>query len=384
MDQLREILDRVDIMMRRRRDKTYTRSTVTCLCDPRINLSSRELSTFTRLRALCHLDLDLSCVNEVIGGNTETSGSDLLDRTHLRIAVSHSLVSFRILTTFTGVGLTAKAVHRDRQCFVSFLTDGTVGHSTCLKALNDILNRLDFVDGDRLLRRNEFQKTSDGAESFIFFVQAAAVFLKEVIVTFSDCILQLVDGLRIKHMVLAVFSPLVYTTGGQTGLGLLCLICRFHTLLHFFCDLRKTDTADTGCGRSEVFFNDFFSDTQCLKDLGTLVTLDCRDTHLGKDLHDTMTCRVDVVIDGNIRFLIKTLVRDLICDRRICHVRVDGGCTVTDQQCEVMYFSRLTGLQNDGSHVTLSGADEMLVQTGHSQKCRNRALIRICIAVGKN
>ena len=128
-------------------------------------------------------------MNEVIGSNAESSRSDLLDRTHFRITVRHSLISFRILTAFTGVGLTAQAVHRDRQRLVRFLTDGTVGHRTCLKALDDIFYRFDFVDGDRLLRRNEFQKASDRAQSFIFFVQAAAVFLIDRIVAFSDGIL---------------------------------------------------------------------------------------------------------------------------------------------------------------------------------------------------
>ena len=370
--------------MRRRRDETYTRCRVTGLCDPRIDLTGRELSAFTRLCTLRHLDLDLFCMYEVIGSNTETSGSDLLDRTHLRIAVRHSLISFRILTAFTGVGLTAQTVHGDGQSLMCFLTDGTVGHSTCLKSLDDVLDRFYFVNGDRLLARNEFQKTSDRAESFVFFVQAAAIFLKEVVVTLSDCILQLVDRLRVEHMVFTVFTPLVHTACCKTRLCFRCLKCGFHTAADFLGDLIKADTADSGSGRCEILIDDFFTDTECFEDLCALVALDGGDTHLRQDLNDTVAGCFDVVVDCNIEILIKTLMIDLICDRRIGHIRVDRRSAVTDEQCKVMNFSRLTGLKDDGRHVTLSLSYEVLVKTGNSEQCRDRALIRIRVTVGQN
>ena len=61
------------------------------------------MSAFTRLCALCHLDLDLFRTYEVTAGNTETSGCYLFDR---RAAVQLAVLAcdtIRILTTFTGI-----------------------------------------------------------------------------------------------------------------------------------------------------------------------------------------------------------------------------------------------------------------------------------------
>ena len=98
IDQLCKILDRVDIMMRRRGDQADSRCRMTGFCDPRIYLLCRKMSTFTRLCTLCHLDLDLFCRNQVTAGNTETSACYLFDR---RAAVIVCSCGIQTLITFT-------------------------------------------------------------------------------------------------------------------------------------------------------------------------------------------------------------------------------------------------------------------------------------------
>ena len=59
IDKLRQILNGVDIVVRRRRDQTHSRCRVTCLCHPWVNLSARQMTSFSRLCPLRHLDLNL-------------------------------------------------------------------------------------------------------------------------------------------------------------------------------------------------------------------------------------------------------------------------------------------------------------------------------------
>ena len=79
VDQLREVLDGVDVVVRRRGDQPDARSGVSGLGNPRIDLVSGQLPAFTRLRSLRHLDLDVVAVDEVFTGDTEAPRGNLLD-----------------------------------------------------------------------------------------------------------------------------------------------------------------------------------------------------------------------------------------------------------------------------------------------------------------
>jgi hypothetical protein len=114
-DQLRQVLDRVNIVMRRRRNQADAGSGMPDAGDPFVDLVSRQLAAFTRLGALCHLDLDIIGADQVFGGNAKTPRCNLLDpRTH-RIAVLQDAETFGFFAAFTGIGASAKPVHRDRQ-----------------------------------------------------------------------------------------------------------------------------------------------------------------------------------------------------------------------------------------------------------------------------
>ena len=59
MDELRQVLDRVDVVVRRRRDQPDARRRVPHLRDPRVDLVAGQLAALAGLGALRHLDLQL-------------------------------------------------------------------------------------------------------------------------------------------------------------------------------------------------------------------------------------------------------------------------------------------------------------------------------------
>ena len=160
IDQFCQILDRIDIMMWRRRDQADSRCGMTGFCDPRIYLLCRKMSALTRLCTLCHLDLDLSCGNQITAGNAETSAGYLFDRRAAVIVCSRGIQTLITFATLTGIGFSMEMVHGDGQCLMCFLGNGTVGHGTCLKSFYNVVNILNLVDGKRLFCKLEVQKSS--------------------------------------------------------------------------------------------------------------------------------------------------------------------------------------------------------------------------------
>jgi hypothetical protein len=148
VDQLGEVLDGVDVVVRRRRDEADAGGGVAGFRDPGINLGAGELSAFAGLRALCHLDLDFAGVDEVVARDAEAAGGDLFDGGVFGVAVGERDEALGIFAAFAGVGFSADAVHRDGERLVGFLRDGAVGHRAGFEAGEDFFDGLDFVDRD--------------------------------------------------------------------------------------------------------------------------------------------------------------------------------------------------------------------------------------------
>ncbi len=146
MDELLEILDRVDVVVGRRADQPHTRRAVPGLGHPRVDLVSGQLATFTRLGPLGHLDLEVVGIHQVLAGDAEAAAGHLLDR-----APSLGVVeSLGVLATFAGVALAADPVHRHGQGLVGLGGDAAVAHRPCAEPFDDLADGLDLVDGDRL------------------------------------------------------------------------------------------------------------------------------------------------------------------------------------------------------------------------------------------
>ncbi|SVK54175.1 Uncharacterised protein [Acinetobacter baumannii] len=109
-DQLRQIFDRIDVVVRRRGDQRHARHRVTQSGDVRGDFVARQLAAFARLGALRHFNLDHVGVHQVGRRDAEAAGGHLFDARHFVGAVAR-----RIFAAFAGVGEAAEAVHGDRQ-----------------------------------------------------------------------------------------------------------------------------------------------------------------------------------------------------------------------------------------------------------------------------
>ena len=92
-----------------------------CFGYPGINLSRRQLASFTGLCSLCHLNLDFLGTHQVLAGNTETSGSYLLDSGTSIKAVFPNCKTLQAFTAFPAVGLTTQHIHGNGKGLMCFL-----------------------------------------------------------------------------------------------------------------------------------------------------------------------------------------------------------------------------------------------------------------------
>ena len=104
VDQLRQILDRIDVVVRRRRDQADARRRMADLGDVLVDLVAGQLAAFAGLGALRHLDLDVVGIDQVLGGHAEAARGHLLDRRAHRIAVGQRLEAVGFLAALAGVG----------------------------------------------------------------------------------------------------------------------------------------------------------------------------------------------------------------------------------------------------------------------------------------
>src|SRR5690606_14371204 len=99
VDQLRQILDRVDVVVRRRRNQGHAGYGIAQAGDQAVDLAARQLAAFAGLGALSHLDLQHFGIDQVFRGHAETAGGHLLD-----FRAAHGAVARRIFAALAGVG----------------------------------------------------------------------------------------------------------------------------------------------------------------------------------------------------------------------------------------------------------------------------------------
>jgi hypothetical protein len=152
VDQLGQIFDRIDVVVRGRRNQPHARRRVAHFGDPRVDLGAGQLPTFARLGALRHLDLQFFGVDQVLARHAEAPRRHLLDGAVLGIAPFVGPgVALRVFATFAGVAAPADAVHGDRHRLVRLFADRAVAHGAGLEAFDDGAGRFDLFQRDRLL-----------------------------------------------------------------------------------------------------------------------------------------------------------------------------------------------------------------------------------------
>ena len=100
-------------------------------------------------------------------------------------------------------------------------------------------------------------------------------------------------------------------------------------LLYILFDVFQCDSAHTADCTCKVFLDHIRRDTNCLKNLRSLIRLDGGNTHLGSNLYNTADHCMIIVIYCCIIVFLQHMAVDQFMNGLKGKVRVDGTCTVT-------------------------------------------------------
>jgi len=148
-DELGEVLDRVDVVVRRRTDVAHPGLAAAEGGDVGGRLAGGQLAAFARLRALGDLYLELVGAGEIRGRDAETGRGDLLDLRVVALASRRRDVPGRILATLAGVGRTACPLDADRQRLMGLRRQRPDAHRRDDEAADDLARGFDTGEVDR-------------------------------------------------------------------------------------------------------------------------------------------------------------------------------------------------------------------------------------------
>ena len=356
VDQLLQILDRVDVVVRRRRDQPHAGRRHPDARDVAVHLVPGELAAFAGLRALRHLDLELVRVPEVVRVDSEAAGCDLLDRRAPRVAVPH-----RVLAALAGVRLAADRVHRHRERLVRLSRDRPERHRARREALHDLRGRLDLLERDRF-GGAEAERAAQRCAPRVLGVHSGGVGLVGLRRVRADGVLQLRDRLRVPVMVLAVAAPRVQADHRQECVGA-ARVRAGMACERLFCKLADSDAPDPGGCAREVPLDQLRSEADGLEDLGAAVRRDRRDAHLRHRLQQALRDPLRRAIARLLGRHVRREPAELheLAERLEHEVGVHRRGAVPDEDGNAVDAARFARLDDDSRLQARSLADEMVV-----------------------
>ena len=385
VDQLGEVLDRVDVVVRRRGDEPDARGRVAGPRDPGVDLLGRELTSLAGLRPLRHLDLDVAGEGQVLAGHAEASGGDLLDRA----APLGVVEALGVLSSLTAVGHAAQAVHGDGEGLVGLLRDGAVAHRAGHEAPRDLLDRLDLRQRDRLRGVGaQAQQAAHRQQPLVLLVDRIGVGAELVVLPRPRGVLQAEHRLGGEQVRLALAAPLVLPAHRQAPMRRVHPVDRVREGVARG-DLRgddvQVDPADAAGGAGEPGVHQLLGQAHGLEDLRASVGGDRRDAHLGHDLQDALGQGPREVrhrlLGGEIA---DHAAPDQLLDALHGEIGGDRARAVADQERRMVHLAHVPGLDHERGRGAPSGAHEVVLDGAGQQQRRDRGEHLVGVAVGED
>ena len=408
VDELRQIFNRIDIVVWRRRDQAHARHCITQLADVIRHLVAGQLTALAGLGALRHLDLDLISRRQVLGRHAKAARGYLLDFRAQRIALLQFQIALDhfaadhvrqlralldgnaaqfvaitalVFTAFARVRLAADTVHRHGQRGVRFRADRTQRHGAGREALDDLLGRFDFFQRNRARRVHlELEQAAQRHVALALIVDQVRVFLVRLVRIRARRMLQLGDRIRRPHVLFAADAVGVFAAGVQHVRQHRCIAKGVAVQAQrLFSHLEDADAAHVGCRALEVLVDQFARQADRFEDLRAGVRHVRRDAHLGHYLVQALADRLGEVVDGLLGR--QTQTRREFGQRFHCQVRVHGFCTVAGQQCEVVHFTGRTCFNDQTRARAQALVHQVMVDGRRGQQRGNRGLLLVDRAV---
>ena len=388
VDQLGEILDRVDVVVRWRRDQPHARCAVPNPRDLAVHLVAGELASLAGLRALGHLDLQFLGMHEIGARHAEAAAGHLLDLRVLAVAVGLELVADGVFAPFARVAPAAETVHRHGERLVGLLRDRAVRHGAGRKPLHDLLGRLHLVERKRRLGERKVEQTAQGEKLRLLLVDQSLILPELLAAVDLRGSLQAGDHLGGHDVGLTLPPPRIAAAHIElerlrhvrAGPGV------FVPGEGLVGEAFQADAADAAGRPREELVHERLLQAHRLEDLRAAVALLRGDAHLAHDLQQALRRRLDEVLVELLPRIVAAddLLRLHLVDRGEGDVGVHGAGAVTGEQREVLHLAGLARFDDEPATGAGALADEVVVHAGSGQERRHGGLVAAHAAVGEH
>mmetsp|Transcript_33649 Transcript_33649/g.78720 ORF Transcript_33649/g.78720 Transcript_33649/m.78720 type:complete len:1205 (+) Transcript_33649:178-3792(+) len=406
IDQLREVLDRVDVVVGRRRDEHHAHLARADRGDVRVDLGAGELPPLAGLGALCHLDLDLLSAHQVGGRDAEAARRDLLHfgegevavvqalevgeglRLALLVGVAHRRPPHLVLSALARVGAAARAVDAHGERLVRLAREGAQRHAARAEAPHDGLDGLHLLLGDGRAVRLDLQHVADDGHGGLLDVGLVQLVQVESLATHVGRAQRLVQLARHRRVPLVVLEPLVVLDEPVVDERLAVdeLLVRVGVPLGgLFGDVTEGEASDARRRAYESRVDELLADADGLEDLRAVVRGEQGDADLGEDLEDPRLERLARVDEGLLeRDIVEQTAASALTalvglvqplDRVEEQIRVDSRRAKADEAGDVVCRPRLPCLCDDGGLEAHARVDEVVVHGADSDKRRDEDIV---------
>ena len=219
-------------------------------------------------------------------------------------------------------------------------------------------------------------------------VHHGSVFLKTIVIPVLRRLLQRDNGSRIIEMILLVIpaAELMEADGVQCGIhsqpqrieGVVMPVS--DALLYFL----QPDSLYPAHHSGKIAVDYIFGKSDGLKNLGRLIGLEGGYSHFRGNLHDTIQNCLIVIRNRRVIILIQNPPVNHLRDALVCQIGVDRTRAKAKNRGKLVDVPGLSAFQNQRYLRSLFRAHQMLLHGGDCQQRRNRHMVLIHPAVGKD
>ena len=386
VDELRQVLYRVYVVVRGRRYEAHAGSREPHLGYPRVDLLSRKLSAFAGLGSLGYLYLYLVGIDQVLARNAEAARGHLLYGASAKVPVGVGREPVGILPALPRVALGPYAVHGHGQALVGLPAYRAVGHGPRLEPPAYAFDRFDLFERDGALGEPKLHQSAQGEVLLLLVVGEPRVLPELLVASRPARVVEGVDRAGMVHVTLPVGTPPVDPScvegvgpdlsfrkrPGVPGRGL----GGYHVDSH---------SPYSRNGPREVLLDELLGETQRLEYLRPVVALHRGDAdfrhYLHYALHETLHVARHGVAVGEARehSLAYHAVQGLVG-----HVGAHGARPVAYEKPHVVNFPGFARLDHYGRAHPVSVPYQVMVKSRDGEKRGNGSVPGVEIPVGED
>ena len=335
-DELCQILDRVNVMVRWRRNQGHAWHRIAQSRNQVVDFAAWQLPALSGLGTLSYLDLEHLGIHQIVRRHTEAARRDLFD---FGDPVGTKAVG--IFTALAAVRACTDLIHPHGQRLMGLWRQRPQGHTGGIKAAQNIVDRLHLIEGHRLVSELEGQQIAQCRNRSL--VTMARIALIVSVIPAHHRRLQAHDHVGVVGVVLTAMHVLQQAALIE-GFAARARPAR-HLPLIFF-QLIQRHTANARGDTSERNIDQLAVEPHRFKQLGTAIRVHRRDAHLGHDLQKAFVNALTEILLAQLRITEELAAAQQILDHAVGQIRIDSRRTEAQQTGHMMRVPRCAGLHH--------------------------------------